>query len=282
MSFGGFECFNVTLDEATGVLHVQLSRATSLNAMTRTFFSEIAQVFGSASADQRVRCVLLSAAGRMFSCGLDLKDAAASLTGQAETESDTDSSAREHGQLWKAVTHMQTGFWAVERCAKPVLSAIHGACLGGALELILATDVRFCSADAVFAVRETKVAIVADLGMLHRIVRQCGRAWANLLALTGADINAADACRAGIVSHVFPTQQELMARAHETAIAIAANSPLTVQGVKHVMSYSSEHTPEDSLKYVALWNQAFLRSPDLTEAMMAFFEKRKPQFNARL
>jgi enoyl-CoA hydratase len=81
---------------------------------------------------------------------------------------------------------------------------------------------------------------------------------------------------------VFATQEELMARAKEVAVSIAANSPLTVQGVKHVMAFSAEHTPEDALKYVALWNQSFLRNPDLSEAMQAFFEKRKPLFNARL
>jgi enoyl-CoA hydratase len=272
------QCFDVSLDDATGVLHVRLNRPKALNTMTRAFFAEIATVFQAASADQRVRCVLLSAAGRMFSAGLDLSDAASGLLGTAAA----DEPPTEHGQVWRAVAAMQQGFWAVEQCTKPVVSAIHGACLGGALELVLATDVRFCSADAVFAVRETKVAIVADLGMLHRIVRQCGRAWANLLALTGADVSASDACKAGIVSHVFATHDELLARAKETAVAIAANSPLTVQGVKHVMAYSAEHTPDDALKYVALWNQSFLRNPDLSEAMQAFFEKRKPQFNARL
>lgn len=274
-----FEYYAVKLDASTGVLHVTLNRPKALNSMTRAFFGETAALFNAISGEQRVRCVLLSATGRMFSCGLDLKDAGATLTGSSGGDDDQQN---ELGLLWRGVAQMQRGFKAVEDCSKPIVTAVHGQCIGGALELVLATDVRFCSADALFSVRETKMAIVADLGMMHRLVRQCGRAWVNLMALTGADVTAADAKAAGVVSHVFATQDELLARALETAKAIAANSPITVQGVKHVLAYSAEHNPTDSLAYVALWNSAFLRNEDLTEAISSFLQRRQPQFNARL
>ncbi len=274
-----FVNYAVKLDTSNGVLHVTLNRPKALNSMTREYFRETAALFTAISGDQRVRCVLLSAAGRMFSCGLDLKDAGASLTGGSSGD---ESETGELGQLWRGVAQMQRGFKAVEDCSKPIVTAIHGQCIGGALELVLATDVRFCCADALFSVRETKMAIVADLGTLHRLVRQCGRAWVNLMALTGADVTAADAKAAGVVSHVFATHDELMARALETAKAIAANSPATVQGVKHVLAFSAEHNPADSLAYVALWNAAFLRNDDLTEAIASFVQRRQPQFNARL
>jgi enoyl-CoA hydratase len=237
---GEFECFEVTLDEASGVQQVRMCRGKQLNSMTTTFFDETRRIFLAANDDARVRCIVLSAAGRMFSAGLDLKDAASLLVGD---NSDGDS---EHGAVWKAVQRMQAAFLAVEECRKPIVCAIHGNCIGGALELALACDLRFCSADASFSVRETRVAIVADLGMLHRIVRVCGRSWANYLALTGADVSAATARDAGIVSHVYASHDELLARANETAALIAANSPLTVQGVKHVMQYSAEHSPRDA------------------------------------
>jgi enoyl-CoA hydratase/carnithine racemase len=274
-------CFTVRLDVESGVQQVRMSRGKQLNSMTSTFFEETRRIFTAANDDSRIRCIVLSGAGRMFSAGLDLKDAASLLVGDSNGNDDDDD-AREHGAVWKAVQRMQAAFLAVEECRKPIVCAVHGNCIGGALELALACDVRLCSADASFSVRETRVAIVADLGMLHRIVRVCGRSWANYLALTGADVSAAAARDAGIVSHVCATHDELLARANEIATLIAANSPLTVQGVKHVLQYSAEHSPRDSLSYVALWNQSFLRNPDLSEAMSSFFEKRKPRFKANL
>ncbi len=126
------------------------------------------------------------------------------------------------------------------------------------------------------------MAIVADLGTLHRIARKCSRSMASYMALTGAKVTAQEALRSGIVSHVWKDERTLRQAALAAAREMASNSPLVVQGTKRVLNYSAEHSPADALEYVAMWNQAFLRSDDLGEAVGAFFEKRKSQFKCRL
>jgi enoyl-CoA hydratase len=158
---------------------------------------------------------------------------------------------------------------------------VQGACIGGGVDLITACDIRLCSADATFSVRETRIAMVADVGTLQRLPRIVGRGHAADLALTGRDIGADRAREIGLVNDVLSDADALHAAATETAALIAANSPLAVQGTKHVLRACEDRTVDEGLDYVAVWNAAFLVSDDLTEAMTAFFEKRPPTFTGR-
>jgi enoyl-CoA hydratase len=176
---------------------------------------------------------------------------------------------------------MQGAINAVADCPKPVIAAVHGYCIGGGVDLISACDVRLAAADARFSVRETKIAIVADLGTLQRLPRVIPKGHAYELALTGKDIDAERARHIGLVNEVLADHDALVASASEMAAEIAANSPLVVEGVKAVMRASEEMSIDQGLDYVGVWNAAFLRSNDLTEAITAFFEKRPPQFTGR-
>jgi enoyl-CoA hydratase len=168
---------------------------------------------------------------------------------------------------------------AVAECRKPVIAAIHGWCVGGGVDLIAAVDIRYASADAKFSVREAKVAIVADIGSLHRLPAIIGDGQLRELAFTGKDIDAECARQIGLVNGIFEDVDATLAAARDTAREIAANPPLVVQGIKDVLGRERAGVVADGLKYVSAWNAAFLPSEDLTEAIHAVFEKRQPQLD---
>jgi enoyl-CoA hydratase len=149
------------------------------------------------------------------------------------------------------------------------------------VDLISACDIRLASADAKFSIRETKVAMVADLGSLQRMPRLIAPGHLRELAFTGKDIDAARADKIGLVNDVYPDRAALDAAALALAKEIAAAPPLVVRGVKHVLDQGDGKSVADGLDYVAAWNAAFLASEDLGEATAAFAAKRTPVFKGR-
>ena len=164
---------------------------------------------------------------------------------------------------------------------KPVIAAVHGACIGAGMDLITACDIRLASAEATFSVRETRIAMVADVGSLQRLPRVIGDGAAREWIFTGSDYSAQRAREIQLLNDVLPDPAALMARARELAATIAANSPLAVQGSKQVLGFASRRDVDASLDYVAVWNAAFLHSDDLGEAMHAFMQRRPPVFRGQ-
>jgi enoyl-CoA hydratase len=179
------------------------------------------------------------------------------------------------------VKGMQRTHTSVAACRKPVIAAIQGWCIGGGVDLITACDIRLAATNATFSVREVKLAIVADVGTLARLPSIIGQGAARELALTGDDVDAARALRLGLVNDVYESPQALMVAARAMAVRIAKNPALTVQGVKHILNFTSEREAALSLDAVALWNSAFFPSEDLQEALASFIEKREPSFSGR-
>jgi len=173
---------------------------------------------------------------------------------------------------------MQRAITTVADCPKPVVAAVHGYCIGGGVDLITACDIRLASADARLSVRETKVAIVADLGSLQRLPRLISPGHVAELAFTGKDIGADRAHQIGLVNDVFVDAVAVQAAAMALASDIAANPPLAVEGTKAVLRACADRTVAEGLDYVATWNAGMLHSSDLEEAMAAFVEKRQPHF----
>jgi enoyl-CoA hydratase len=238
------------------------------------FFIELPQVFRELDADAGVRAIVLSGSGSNFSFGLDLKDVApmfgALTTGEA--------GATARGLVLAQAREWQASITAVAQCRTPVISAIAGWCIGGGVDLIAATDIRLASSDAIFGIRETKMAIVADLGSLQRLVGIIGDGHLRELALTGGDIDSARAERIGLVNSVFADAASLRDAALDLAQQIATNSPLVVRGVKDVLDAERAPRVETGLRYVATWNAAFLPSKDLAEAFASFAERRPAEF----
>ncbi|AKU98148.1 Enoyl-CoA hydratase [Labilithrix luteola] len=268
---------SMTVEIADGVAEVCLTGPGKGNAMGSAFFRELPVVFDALDRDPLVRAVVLRGSGGQFSYGLDLKNMMGELMGHVAPGN----LAAERLRLLDFIGELQRGPDAVERCRKPVIAAIAGACIGGGVDVIAACDLRIASRDARFSVREVKVAIVADLGSLQRLPRIIGHGHTRELAFTGKDIDAERALRIGLVNDVYDTEADLLAAARAMAREIAANPPHVVQGVKQVLAYSEDKSIAEGNRYVALWNSAFLASQDLGEAMQAFAEKRPPRFTGK-
>ncbi len=261
-----------------GVATLVLDRPEKRNALGTALFHDLPEFLDALDRDDEVRCVVLAANGPHFSVGLDLTSLAETGISGGKTSSATE----QNRTLIEGIRRMQASVSALAACRKPVVAAVHGYCLGGGVDLITACDVRLASADAVFSVRETKMAIVADLGSLQRLPRIVGVGHAAELALTGRDIDAERALQIGLVSDVCAgSAEEVRKAAHATAAEIAANSPLAVQGTKAVLAANDGSSVAEGLEFVAWWNSLYLRSADLTEAVTAFFEKRPARFTGR-
>ncbi|MBZ0237119.1 MAG: crotonase/enoyl-CoA hydratase family protein [Deltaproteobacteria bacterium] len=245
--------------------------------MTPEFFAACEATFTALAGDASLRAVVVRSSAKAFSYGLDLPKAMAAY-GPVMTGGGL---APRRAELHTLIRQLQRSFTAIATCPVPVVAAVHGACIGGGVDLIAACDVRVASADAKFSVRETKIAIVADLGSLQRLPAIIGPAHTRELALTGKDIDAARAERIGLVTQVAADRDGAWAAAQAVAAEIAANPPLTVRGVKQVLEYSTGKSVDDGLAYVASWNAAFLASEDLVEAATAFAQKRPPKFTGR-
>jgi enoyl-CoA hydratase len=269
--------------ETGPVATLWLDRPEQRNAMGEDLWRDLPRAIAHLEADDEVRAVVLAAAGPHFSVGLDLKaltgPAAASATQSSDGDRTRRASMAARARAARAeILRIQGAIDAVGRCAKPVIAAVHGYCIGGGIDLIAACDIRLASADAVFSVREAKVAIVADLGSLQRLPRIISAGHLAELAYTGKDIDAERARQIGLVNDVAADPDAVLAAARSLGAEIAANSPLAVQGTKAVLAANDGRTVAEGLEYVATWNAAMLSSDDLAEAMAAFLEKRPGRF----
>ncbi len=251
------------------IAHVTLLSPT----MPPRFFDELGETFRAFADDSEVRAVLVSSSSKHFSYGLDLP-AAASELGDAFAGG----GAATRMKLLRRIETLQRDLDAVAQCPVPVVCAIHGWCIGGGVDLASACDIRVGSADAKLSVRETKIAIVADLGSLQRLPGIIGQGHTRELAFTGKDVTATRAKEIGLLNEVYPDRDALMEGARALAREIADNPPLTVRGVKKMLDFGAGRRAADGLDYVAAWNSAFLSSEDLGEAMAAFLQKRAPSF----
>lgn len=243
------------------------------NPMGPELFDELPRAMAEFDADDAVRVVLVRGEGRVFSTGLNLMTAFTDLgplvAGQPGVQA--------RRTLLALIQRWQDALSSLERCRKPVVAAIDGWCLGGAVDLACACDVRVASTEARFGVREVRMAIVADIGTLQRLPKIVGQGHARRLALTGDDFDAAEALRIGFVTETVAAD-ELLDHARALCDRIAGHPPRVVEGIKQVMNACDGLTVEQGLRHVAVWNAAFLPSEDLGEALSAFVEKRAPRF----
>ena len=266
-----FSTLEVTLD--AGVATIALNRPDKANAMSEPMWYEIEQAMEWLDSTPEARVGVITGKGKFFTAGIDLT----LLMGLgAKIEDDCDGRRRE--KLRRLILKLQDTLSSIERCRKPVLAAIHGACIGGGIDLITACDMRYCSANAYFTVKEIDVGMTADVGTLQRLPRLVGDGMARELAYTGRRVEGPEAQQMRLVNRCFDTPEALQAGVMEIAQTIAAKSPLSIRGCKEMITYARDHTVADGLNYIATWNAAMLMSKDLFEAGAANMQKRDPVF----
>lgn len=256
-----------------GVLSVQLNRPDKSNALDDALWQGLRATFDWADSEPAVRVVVLSGAGKHFCAGIDLKMFSGVVARIAHADE-----ARSRESLRRLILDLQDCLSSIERCRKPVLAAIQGACLGGGLDLVACCDMRYASADAEFAVREIDLGMVADVGSLQRLPKLMPDGLVRELAYTGRSLRANEALACGLVNTVFADVDRMHEGVQAIARQIAAKSPLAIRGSKEMLNYSRDHSVADGLNQVASWNAAMLLSADLNEAMQASREGRLPVF----
>ncbi|MBP6718822.1 MAG: crotonase/enoyl-CoA hydratase family protein [Rhodoferax sp.] len=267
----GFKTLTVTLENH--IATVRLSRPDKANAMNVDMWQEIRQAFRWVDDTPDARVAILEGEGKLFCAGIDLE----MMMGMGTTIHN-DCEARLRDNLRRVILDLQDTLTSLERCRKPVLAAIHGGCIGGGIDLVTCADMRYCSSDAYFSIKEIDMGMTADVGTLQRLPKLIGEGMARELAYTGRRFTAAEAREMRLVNRVFDSREALQAGVREMAATIAAKSPLAIRGTKEMITYARDHTVADSLNYIATWNAAMLLSDDLQEAMMANMGKRPAEF----
>jgi len=273
------DCLSVAVDGH--VATVWLDRPEKRNAFAHAFWTDLPLIMDALGRDDEIRAIVIAARGEAFTVGIDLKAFGPMfMNGGVDPEADPQptSDVARRQSLYQSIRAMQATFTAVAHCPKPVIAAIHGHCIGAGVDLITACDIRYASRDTTFSVRETKIAMVADVGTLQRLPKIIDPGRVAEIVFTGKDFGADEAHEMRLVSRVLPDAAATQQAAHELAGAMAENSPLAVQGAKAVLRAGEGRTVAENLDHIALWNAAFLHSNDFVEATAAFLQKRRPEF----
>ncbi|XP_059483336.1 delta(3,5)-Delta(2,4)-dienoyl-CoA isomerase, mitochondrial [Neocloeon triangulifer] len=274
----GFETLSITVPKPF-VYQVKLNRPKNLNTMNRKMWFEIGKCFDTLASKDDCRSIVLSAAGKVFSAGIDLKD----MVELGGLLAEHDDIARKCKVIEDWLNGYQNDISAVERCPKPVIGAVHNACIGGALDLLTATDVRLCSSDAWFQVKEVDIGMAADVGTLQRLPRIIGnQSLVNEICLTSRKVESQEAKDCGLVSKVYDTKENLLAGAIELAETIASKSPVAVQLTKRSLVHARNHSTQEGLDFIRYWNMTMLQSEDFINAAMAQATKSPPPTFAKL
>ena len=262
----------ITVELKDHVAIVRLAKPEKFNAMGKAYFQEMREALTEIQDNERIKALIISSEGAHFSTGLDLSELSELATGLTGGSTHRQVILFERIQQLQAVTKILANFKI------PSIATVSGYCLGGGVDLIAACSIRLCSRDSIFSIRETKIAITADLGSLQLLPSIIPRGALYELALTVRDFNAIEAKEIHFVNQVFKDKQATEEYALELANEIACNSTTAVQGTKRILDSMYNRTLLDDLEKVALWNTAFLNQDDINEVVEAFSEKRKPKF----
>ncbi|HEU0035234.1 MAG TPA: enoyl-CoA hydratase/isomerase family protein [Kofleriaceae bacterium] len=242
---------SIRLDRAGAVATLWLDRADKRNALDGALMTQLGNVLDALAGDRAVHVVVLRGKGPVFSSGIDH-----SLLTQVFGATQQSGFAHVHHQL-------QDVFHRIARLPQPVIAALHGVCVGMALELALAADIRIASADCVLGLPEIAFGIVPDVGGTTRLVRAVGEPRARELILTGRLVRAATAERYGLVHEVVADVDALAARAAETAEQIAAHAPTAVGFAKTLCQVSADADAASSFRLEGVVQELLLKQPDL-------------------
>lgn len=269
-------CFNVEITD--NVAHLQLRRAAEFNTMVPAFWRELPEIIHDIDDGAKARCIVISSTGKHFSAGMDL--AVFTSASPVATNDGKRERGRASANMRRTVLDIQKTFNCLDDARMPVIMAIQGGCVGGAVDFASACDIRYATSDAFFVVQEINLGMTADVGTFPRLCHLIPQGWVRELAYTGRRLMADKAREIGLVNEVFGSQEEMLAHAMATAHEIASKSPLAVHGSKVMINHARDHSVGESLDYIAVW-QAGMYNPetDMKESFVAKAEKREPRFD---
>jgi enoyl-CoA hydratase len=254
------------------VAHLVMNRPEKANAMGPDFWDDLPRLIRALGTDPAIRAVVISGEGKHFSSGMDLSAFSGIMDMTGGEPGRAAHALRAH------ILHLQDSFTALERAHFPVICAIHGACVGGAIDMVTAADIRLASEDAYFAVEEINIGMAADVGTLQRLPKIIAPGIAKELCFTGRRFGSAEAKGFGFLNEVHADRDAVIAAALALAGQIAARSPLAMAGIKQSLNYAVDHSTADSLDQIATWNSGMLRPEDLMKAMQARAAKQVADF----
>lgn len=259
------------LEQDGAVAHLIMAKPDKANAMSPDFWEDLPRIARSLAEDGKTRAMVISGEGRHFTSGMD-------LAAFANIASSGDEPARDAYKLRQLILKLQGTFTAMEEAPFATIMAIHGACVGGGIDMITAADIRLASEDAYFGIEEINIGMAADVGTLQRLPKLIGFGLAMELSMTGRKFSAIEAHRMGLVNHVRPSKEMVVAEGLEMAKTIAAKSPLAIAGIKRSLTFARDHSVTEGLDQIATWNSGMLRAEDLMRAMQARAAKQEAEF----
>lgn len=265
-----FKCFELEINN--GVAHLQMSRPQKSNAMNADFWAELPEIIGQLDASGNVRVCILSGQGKNFSGGMDLSFFAQPAFSSLQE-------ARKRQIVSNVIEGLQDAFDAFDRARFPIIAAVHGACIGGALDMIVACDFCFASNDAYFSIEEINIGMMADLGSLQRLPYLIPEGVMRELAYTGDRLDAARALELHLVNGTYDSREEMIDAVRGIAQKIAAKPPMAISITKKAFDYSRNHGLADSLAYARILQAAFLEPKDIMSAMQARMNKSEAVFD---
>ena len=266
-----YKCFDVSLEK--GVATVTLNRGEELNTMIPAFWIELPKIINSINKSGEARVIVLASTGKHFSAGMDL---AVFSMGSADSAAET---GRVRAGLRENALHLQDSFTCLEKARIPVLAAIQGGCVGGAVDMVTACDMRYATEDAFFCIQEINIGMTADVGTLQRLPKLIPEGVCRELAYTGRRMKADEAKSVGLVNEVYSDKDSLFDGVMEIAEEIASKSPLAIWGSKEMITYSRDHSTADSLNYIATWQSGMFQPADMKEAISSKAENRPSEFD---
>ena len=262
-------CFSLTTQDH--VAHLVLSRPEAMNTMNPEFWRELDDVLTQLHREGQARALVISSTGKHFSAGMSLDAFSGAITMN-------DASAEGRAAMFDLLGDMQATFTKLETLRIPVIAAIHGGCIGGAVDLVTACCIRYATADAFFCVQEINIGMVADVGTLQRLPRLLPMSVVKELAYTGRRLPATKALGWGLVSEVFDTREAMVDAALACAREIAAKPPVAVWGTKQAIHYARDHSVDDALKQMGWLQGAIWSNAHVGEAIAAMKGKRAAEF----
>ena len=265
--------FDVT--ESDRIAHIVLNRPDELNTMTPEFWRDLPKIVDEISERGSSRVIVVSSTGKHFCAGMDIS---VFTDGGLEDDDDVET-GRARANFRYKVLHLQDTFNAFERARMPVLAAIQGGVVGGAVDMVTAADCRYATENAWFCIEEINIGMTADVGTLQRLPKLIPEGIVREMAYTGERMPASRAKEVGLVNEVYADQPAMLDAVMSIAERIASRSPLAVHGTKEMINYTRDHSVEDSLRYMATWQTGMFQPADLVESFAARMENRDPRYD---